>query len=179
MMIVAPPDIPPQEPLIVVQVLAVKPVNDMTFPSFKGEMGSCMVSPTVEHLGAGVSPIATGEGMPLFPELTALRWFPDAESNVDLQAAAEAAPVQVIQTPAYGTVTYNMNTVSLVYKPNPTYVGNDKVVFVVDIDGSKIKVTHFIEVINTDVTLDNHSELLKKYCPQGSDWRISDSSTQG
>ncbi len=137
-----------------------------------GVMGACSVSPTFERLENGTDS-SFSDGTSLYPELTALRIFPDAKFNVDLQAAAEAqtGKAQILQQPKNGKV-YLKDGYNLKYLPNKNYVGKDKIVYLVNIDGHKIKVVDFIRVVDFDVKIgENYQRTNKKYCPK-SDWRI-------
>jgi hypothetical protein len=58
------------------------------------------------------------------------------------------------------------------YYPDPGFVGNDKVIFLVDIESHKVKVVYFIKVLAGAKDAEPLS-LYRKYCPDPSWWQMS------
>lgn len=90
----------------------------------------------------------------------------------------EYADVTVLQQPKHGTLSKDLSPQNAItYYPNPGYIGNDKVVFLVNIDGHKIKVIHTIKVRDLkDFNTNPFSGT--RYCPAHGWWKISSNSPQ-
>ena len=176
MLILDAPYISAQEAPVVIQVASAIGQENAKSRATQlfGVVGVCTPSPTFARLEHGTdSPFS--DGLSLYPEGGAVTMFPEARFDVDLQAAIEAAKVEVVQQPKHGVVVFKDGT-GFKYVPNPDYVGNDKIEFLVNIDGKNIKLIYFIKVVDDAKLLDTHhlSERYRKYCPKDQ-WRISSS----
>jgi hypothetical protein len=152
---------------------------------------------TVGACSLVVSAISTGdvvipEGSKiLFPGVSALEYF-TYQGRIDLpnpeeverveQEAARSTKTVVLKQPKHGRLIWlgdKGNEVhvgfknSYTYKPRAGYVGTDRVTFVTEIAGHRIKVIYFIRVINKTINTDDYAKLNDKYCPRQS-WIIPD-----
>jgi hypothetical protein len=179
MLIMDMPGIPPQEIPVLMQAAFVAQKTQKVKPLY-GTMGVCMVSPTLAKMGIGTASSHTN-GLSLYPQGAALRRLPNVRFDGELQAAAEGAPVEIIQQPKHGVIVAKDGDYN--YLPEQGYVGNDKVVFLVNgndkvvflvnIDGRIVKAVYYIKVVDTELNSGSFHELYKKYCPKETDWQIS------
>ncbi len=178
MLIMDMPNVPPQAAPVLMQIAAVaqKTPSKPDSESLYGSMGVCMVSPTLEKMGIGTDPLFSN-GMPLYPQSEGLRRLPGSRDNVDLQEASTHASVQILQQPEHGVIVSKDN--ESFYVPNQGYVGNDKVVFLVNIDGRIVKTVYYLKVIDVKFDFQTINALFKKYCPAETDWQISSNTTEG
>ncbi len=172
MLIMDMPNVPPQAAPVLMQIATVaqKTPSKPDPESLYGVMGVCVVSPTLAKMGMGSNSSLTN-GLSLYPQGTALRRIPEASDDVALQMAAKEASVQILQQPKHGVIVSKDGDFN--YVPNEGYVGNDKVVFLVNIDGRNVKTVYYIKVVDATLTSRSFDELYKKYCPAETDWRIS------
>jgi hypothetical protein len=150
-----------------------QPTRADTEPLY-GSMGGCVVSPTLAKMGIGANSSLTN-GLSLYPQGTALRRLPEASDDVTLQMAAKHASVQILQQPKHGGIVSKDGDFN--YVPNQGYVGNDNVVFLVNIDGRIVKTVYYINVVDAELNSRSFDSLYKKYCPVETDWLISASTT--
>ena len=178
MLIMDMPNVPPQAAPVLMQIAAVaqKTPNRPDSESLYGSMGVCAVSPTLEKMGIGTDPLFSN-GMALSPQSEGLRRLPEAANDVALQKAAKFASVQILQQPKHGVIVSKDN--DSFYVPNQGYVGNDKVVFLVNIDGRNVKTVYYLKVVDAELNAQSFDELYKKYCPAETDWQISSNTIEG
>jgi hypothetical protein len=177
MLIMDMPNVPPQAAPVLMQTAAVmqKIPSKPDTESLYGSMGACVVSPSLEKMGIGSGTSLTN-GLSLYPQGTALRRLPEAVNDVALQKAAKYASVQIFQQPKHGIIVSKDG--DFYFVPDKGYVGNDKVVFLVNIDGRNVKTVYYIKVIDVESNPGNFDYLYNKYCPQGTnDWQISANAT--
>ncbi|WP_155920344.1 hypothetical protein [Methylobacter luteus] len=90
---------------------------------------------------------------------------------------SEDATVTVLEQPEHGKLSKDLSphkTIS--YYPVPDYQGNDKAVFLVNLQGYNIKVTYDFKVVDFR-PFENLSSLAReKHCPDPYIWRISTTS---
>jgi hypothetical protein len=131
-------------------------------------VGVCYLSAKVNQ----IDPEKNKEnGLSLSPRVNASEIFTFNPLEGSQYLGYETADVSVLQPPLHGTLSNDLSPRSAVpYYPDPGYVGNDKVIFLVNIGGYKVKVVFFIKVLggNTDPSL-----LYNKYCPNINPWKIS------
>jgi hypothetical protein len=156
--------IPPQQaPIIMAQ--AAQPSTKELY----GTVGGCFLSPIATQINPendkngnySLSPrsyagniFSRGPGMdPLF--------------GIDY----ENGKVTVLQPPKYGSLSQNLSSSDqyISYYPNPSFVGNDKVVFLVNIEGYKVKVVYYIKV-NAHYSSDINPDPYRTDCPYPSNW---------
>jgi hypothetical protein len=164
------PNTPPQSPIIV-QARAEKSGTQDIY----GTMGVCYVSPTAEQ----INPVRDAQGYySLDIEGSADDIFFNGPHMERLELNYDNAIVTVLQPPKHGTLKPTMRDASgndlshgldTSYYPNAGYTGNDKAIFLVTVEGYKIKVVYFIKVIaNYDIA---HPDFSK--CPDPNPWQIS------
>lgn len=138
-----------------------------------GTMGVCVVSPTLEWMAKG-SESPFSDGMDIHPGDSAGQIFPDARFDGNLQADIEAAEVIIIQQPRHGTIV-RRDVSQIKYAPEDGFIGDDQVVFLVNIGGKNIKVIYFIEVVDISTKpgadYDKYQTIYRKHCGKG-EWRI-------
>ena len=176
MLVFDTPMIPTQDAPLVIQTSAEhrKPLGNSRNGDLYGAVGSCAVSPTFKNLDGLENSIFSG-GISLFSSASAGLLFPEARFNVDLQQSIYFAKSQVIEQPRHGTLSPEGSPATFKYFPNPGFVGNDRAVFMVNIDGHEIKVIQYIKVVSDPKLTDPESDFGKiydKYCPKGT-WKIS------
>jgi hypothetical protein len=178
MLIMDIPNVPPQAAPVLMQIAAVtqKTPSKPDPESLYGSMGVCMVSPTLEKMGIGTDPLFSN-GMSLSPQSEGLRRLPEAANDVALQKAAEYASVQILLQPKHGVIVHKDGDFN--YIPTKGYVGNDKVVFLVNIDGRIVKTVYYLKVVDAELNSQTFDALYKKYCPEETDWQISSNTTEG
>ena len=176
MLILDAPYISTQEAPAIIQIASAKIQENAKANTTQlfGVVGVCTPSPTFVQLKQGTNAHFT-DGISLYPDGGAITMFPEARFDTDLQAAIEAAKAEVVEQPKHGVVVFK-DGIGFKYVPNPGYVGNDKIDFLVNIDGKNIKVQYFIKVVDDAKLLDtlNQRERFGKYCPKDQ-WRISSS----
>jgi len=89
------------------------------------------------------------------------------------------AGVEILQPPKHGALSKDLSPhKDIFYFPSQGYSGIDKAVFLVNIQGYKIKVVYYIKVadINVDKTVENY---LNRYCPAGNGVIIPNASDMG
>lgn len=86
----------------------------------------------------------------------------------------EKAGVTVIKKPEHGYISENLAAgTNISYYPDAGYHGDDKVSFLVTIDGRKITLVYFIKVDPIyDVTTNPDPNMYKNHCPHPNPWRI-------
>lgn len=160
MLIMDMPDMPPQQtPIIYVQKGQTR-TNELD-----GSVGVCFLAPTVK----------TENDVRNDPDLFDLapREFADnlyargPGSDPRLILDYKNAKLTVLQAPKHGTVSKDMSPgKDILYYPDPGFLGNDKVIFLVDIEGHKVKVVYFVKVLPEDkFTNSNLESTFHKYCP--------------
>jgi hypothetical protein len=173
MLIMDMPNVPSQAAPVLMQIAAVtqNTPNKSDSESLYGSMGVCAVSPSLEKMGIGSGTSLTN-GLSLYPQGTALRRLPEAANDVALQKAAKFASVQILQQPKHGVIVSKDG--DFYFVPDKGYVGNDKVVFLVNIDGRNVKTVYYIKVVDVESNPGNFDYLYNKYCPKGTnDWQVS------
>jgi hypothetical protein len=171
MFVLAMPDIPPQQAPVIVQVQSKQQINSGLF----GTIGVCWaqlnpgtIDPkrdvaggyTLDVRGYADSIFSRGVGMP---------------QSLDLDY--ENAKVDILQPPKHGTLAqgrYPGNDLS--YYPDPNYFGNDKAVFLVNIEGHSIKVVYYIKLVKGN-DFSKFADDYKKYCPSPNWWDMSSSTS--
>jgi len=134
-----------------------------------GSMGVCAVSPTLAKMRIGTNSSQTN-GRSLYPQGTALRRLPE-DFGANLLVILDNAAVQILQQPKHGVIVSKDN--DSFYVPTQGYVGNDKVVFLVNIDGRIVKTVYYLKVVDSELNSESFDALYKKYCPPPADWQIS------
>ena len=82
------------------------------------------------------------------------------------------AQVTVLQPPIHGSLSNDLSPGhEIIYRPTSGYAGNDKAVFLVNVDGYKVKVVYFIKV-GASYNFDTSPDRYQKYCPTPNWWRI-------
>jgi hypothetical protein len=170
MLIMDMPGVPPQQaPIIMAQ--AAQPSTKELY----GTVGVCYLTSKVNQ----IDPEKDKEGYYVISPQALADNLLSSEPPTDAAAAAlnsldyHNAEVTVLQPPKHGSLSQDLSPGKDVsYYPNSGYVGNDKVIFLVNIEGYKIKVVYFIKVLSG--TGSNTPETLyHKYCPSPSWWQIS------
>lgn len=173
MLIMDMPDIPPQQVPIIMLAQAAQP----NIKELYGTVGVCSVSPKVEQMDAekikeGYFSLSTRVYAsnlfaikPLDPELDPRMVAMDYEN----------ADVTVLLQPKHGTLSKDLSPgKDISYYPDSGYIGNDKVIFLVDIEGYKIQVVHLIKVV--DIKGSNTNPSHRRECPKSTNWWVISSS---
>ena len=123
---------------------------DMKYPEFSKEGGTSLSPSDIEKA-------MHGEKLVIY-------------DNYDFNTATWT----VLQQPKHGTLsTTSSNADEVVYHPELNYHGNDKAVFLVNIDGYQIKLVYYFKVVNFE-KFDYITDLVnKENCPNPRSWKIS------
>jgi hypothetical protein len=165
------PNIPPQQLPVIIEAKASQTNKDGNY----GTIGVCIARPTREKM----TPEKDRNGeYDIAPRAYANNIFyqgPGFPQSHDLDY--ENAKITVFQSPKHGTLSKDLSpgkTIS--YYPEAGYAGKDKIVLLVDIEGYKIKLAYFIEMLSDYET--GHKGLFKNICPEETNWfQISATST--
>lgn len=161
MLVMAMPDMPPQQAPIVMLAQAVQPSTKKLY----GTVGVCSVSPKTEQMDA--EKIREGY-YSLSTRAYAMNIFSTEIDPVVLDY--ENAQVTVLQQPKHGTLSKDLSpSKDITYYPDSRFIGNDKVIFLVNIEGYKIKVVHSIKVRDLKDFNINRG-IGSSYCPNPN-WR--------
>jgi hypothetical protein len=138
MLIMPMPELPPQQaPVVILSATAER--NDGLY----GTVGVCTVSPKTEQMDAEKE--RDGNYF-LSPRVYASNIFA-LRPPVSGEPNYEQAEVTVLRPPMHGTLSGDFSPEKHIsYYPTSGYVGNDKVVFLVNIDGYKVKVEYLIKI---------------------------------
>ena len=154
MLVLDMPLIPAQDTPMVLQTSAGarKSTNTGDIKTLFATVGGCVVSPTFERLEQQKQTEYSvfSEGMPLWPDADAVQLFGDIRMDVRMMEAYDAAQSYILQQPRHGTletVKASGHPDQFKYVPSPGFVGNDRAVFLVNIDGHDIKVIQYIKVV--------------------------------
>ncbi len=163
MLIMDIPNSPPFQDPVILQTQTIQKNTENLY----GAVGVCYLSPTLEN----IDPIREDEGG--YDIGAAARAY--ADNLFSLKPLAnpvfgyEAAQVTLLQLPAHGTLNKGLNQKgTAIYHPDAGYRGLDKVVFLVNIQGYKIKVAYDIKVLHV-----NDKIIRKRYvksCPYPNNW---------
>jgi hypothetical protein len=134
------PDMPPQQAPTIVLAQAAKPSTKELY----GTVGVCYLSPAAEQ----INPERDKEG---YYDVNPRAYADNIFSFKPLATPVfgyETAEITVLQPPQHGTLSNDLSPSkgNISYYPNPGYEGKDKVVFLVNIEGYKVKVVYFIKV---------------------------------
>lgn len=131
-------------------------------------MGVCAPVP---YLAKGEEP-GIGAGGDL-PNYWARDYFKLYEKRKVLLPAAK--DVEVLSAPTHGRVEHNVHPNNGIeqwqYIPNPGYVGKDRIVYRVNVEGIPVKLVYYVHV--TKVNLDSEESAIGDFCKQGTVWKIS------
>lgn len=167
MLIMDMPDIPPQQAPIIMLAQAAQPSTKELY----GTVGVCSVSPKAEQMDA--EKIKEG-----YYSLSTRAYADNIFSIKPLDHGIvdyENAEVTVLQQPKYGTLSKDLSPgKDISYYPDPGYIGNDKVIFLVNIEGYKIKVVYLIKVV--DIKDFNANPSHRGECPKFTNWWVISSS---
>jgi len=168
------PDMPPQQAPTIILAKAVQPSTKELY----GTVGVCHVSPKFLQMDAekeregrySLSPRTFAENIFSIKPL-----HPDDAATLMPDDGYESAEVTVLQPPKHGSLSKDLSPgKDINYYPDPDYVGNDKVIFLVNIGGHKVKVIHTIKV--RDLKDFNTNPVIgTRYCPSAGWWKISQS----
>jgi len=173
MLIMNAPDAPPQQAPVIVLAQVAKPNAKELY----GTAGICFPASTAKRESFFLTPAATAEGV--FVDKKYPLAVQDYPAFVDFAERTEAA--EVVQPPTHGTLekweqsndkVYGGRNVYK-YTPNTDYKGTDKAIFLVTLEKQKVKVIFFFKVIDTEMNLYNHEQIIHKYCPKSTEWVIS------
>jgi hypothetical protein len=81
----------------------------------------------------------------------------------------EGARVSVIESPQHGNLQATDDG-AYYYFPESGYLGKDRVTFLVEIDGRKFKVVHYVQMMEI---VPEYAHEDRQYCPNGFVWKIS------
>lgn len=163
------PNVPLQQAPVIVLAQAAQPSTKELY----GTVGVCYLSPIAEQ----INPKRDQEGYyDVNPRAYANNIFsfkPLADSQF---LGYETAEVNALQSPQHGALSNDLSPSkgNTSYYPKSGYEGKDKVVFLVNIGGYKVKVVYFIKV-NALYDRDSHPhvKMYDKYCPHTNPWKIS------
>lgn len=177
MLVLAMPDMPPQQSVVVVAQAQAK------LPSQKnldGTIGVCMLwfNPGTldpEEAKRGFSNLEIrGHAFSLYSQ------GPGVDPSLD--ADYEKAIVTILQSPKHGTLGQGQEIASqliyvpsndLTYFPNPNFAGNDKAVFLVNIEGHLVKVVYYFKVVRGVYDPKMRDTFRGEECPSPGWWKIS------
>jgi hypothetical protein len=136
-----------------------------------GSMGVCTVFPALKEFEAKRDSPRFLKRNDLYPEAGAGQIFPEARFDAELQADIEAATIQLLQKPKHGVLAFTAGH-ELHYLPLKNYVGNDKAIFLVNINTHPVRVVYYIKVVSDGIrNYEDFKKNLLKYCPK-TEWRI-------
>jgi len=86
----------------------------------------------------------------------------------------ENAEVITLEQPKHGRISKDLSPGrDISYYPDANYTGNDRVSFLVTIEGTKVKLVYFIKVDSIyDITTTTDPNMYRKNCPHPNPWRI-------
>jgi hypothetical protein len=114
-------------------------------------------APKVPWAGSdGLSPVVAVGG-----------YFSIIENNLDFKY--EGGRASILEYPKHG-VLQATDDESYYYFPDTGYLGKDHVTFLVEIDGRKFKVIHYVQMMEIVPEYYGRNKLL---CPNGKVWKIS------
>lgn len=181
------PNIPPQQTSVVLRAKAAQPSSTELY----GTVGVCNLSPKVDETNLAERSMDESIISPLSPEQMAWNIFPlkypeysrgdistlellRSEKGPDFQTIdTTKATFKILQQPKHGTLTEDQPK-EIFYHPNAGYVGEDKAVFLVNMQGYNIKVIYYFKVADVDLEKGNIQNIWNKYCPKDN-WLISNS----
>jgi len=175
MLVIAMPDMPPQNPVLVSQIVSKGQINE----KLDGTIGVCFKVFNKGYIDGGVDRVEEPDGWSSLDVrgLAFNNWavMPGQESswNVDF----EKASVKLLQAPKHGQLSarlYSGNDIA--YHPNSNYAGNDKAIFLVNIEGHFVKVVYYFKV---ETNMEKYYKNSDKYCPNPSWWKISSNLSSG
>lgn len=120
--------------------------------------------------------------MPLYAKFNSLV----SEGPVDISSAEELYKpkyISLIEQPKHGVLTQSENGEAIYkYKANAKFQGTDRVTFVIELAGYRIKVINYIKVVGEKIEFRPDTEqwdkIFAKYCPLGKEvWEIPPSAT--
>lgn len=166
MLVLAMPDMPPQQAIVIAQAQA----KSQIIGALDGTIGVCF--PTL-NLGTIDPEIDKADGYSLDVSGHALSIFSQGPGMPpSLMLDDEHAQVTVLQSPKHGTLGHLDNAGSLSYYPNPNYAGNDKAIFLADIEGHQVKVVYYFKVVRGK-DFSKFADDFNKYCPSPNWWKIN------
>lgn len=171
MLIMDMPDIPPQQASVIIEAKASQTNKD----GYYGTVGVCFARPTKEEMSSEKDP--NGE-YDIAPRVYANNIFYRGSGfpqSHDLDY--ETSKISVLEAPKHGALSSDLSPGKIIsYYPDAGYVGKDKVVLLVDIEGYKVKVVYFFKVVSNYEA--GHKGLFKNICPDETNWfQISTSPT--
>ncbi len=107
----------------------------------------------------------------LSPEYAAAGYFALYENRETNEPPS--SNVELVEPPKHGKVTYSKYEDGLFhhkYIPNPGYVGDDKLVFKVHVDGQIVRLVYLLKISRTVVSNQSDDVFCKK---TGTQWKIS------
>lgn len=111
-----------------------------------------------------VDPVAP-YGAVLAPDMSVTNYY---RNILGMDVNYKGTSADIIEGPKHGIVE-NING-TFAYRANNDYLGDDSVVFEMDIEGDRIKIIHFIKVEKL-VSGDMYED--KDFCPKGTVWKIA------
>jgi hypothetical protein len=143
-------------------------IKDTSPRQVYGKIEVCYLSPTAEQIEKTI-----GLSHPsLSPRSMANNIFWDGSHSQALHLDYENASVAVLQPPEHGRISEDFSPEKDIrYYPNKGYSGDDKIVFLTNIEGYEILVLYSIKV-NTRYYSDANSNPYSKHCPTPNWWQV-------
>lgn len=154
--------------------------------SLYGTVGACI--PVFKEVTSKVSGVLLNGTKTLNPGNAALNIFLHKQeidlydSQVVQEEAGHTNKTTLVNPPKHGQIVwrggneYNAinggNEDTYVYEPSDGYLGSDRVTFMTDLAGHRIKVVYYLRVIDKTLELEKWDKIYNQYCPRKT-WLIS------